>query len=59
MTKKKFYADFHVHPTLKALNSGYPNPKHTIWDDIVAPEPTRNFAKLMKKILVTNLNPLY
>jgi microsomal dipeptidase-like Zn-dependent dipeptidase len=48
MAKKTFYADIHVHPTLKALNSGYPNPRNTIWDDIGGIEPTGNFARLMK-----------
>jgi microsomal dipeptidase-like Zn-dependent dipeptidase len=48
MAQKTFIADIHIHPTLKALNSGYPKPRKTIWDDIEPVEPIGNFGKLMK-----------
>jgi len=48
MSEKRFIADIHVHPTLKALNSGYPQPRKTIWDDVEGFEPKGNFGKMMK-----------
>ncbi len=49
MVKKTFFADIHIHPTLKAFNSGYPHPRKTVWDDIDAQEPKGNIAKFMKR----------
>ncbi len=49
MTGKKFIADIHVHPTLKAFNSGWPVPRKTIWDNIEAMEPKGGIGKVMKR----------
>lgn len=48
MPEKTIIADIHVHPTLKALNSGYPVARKTIWDDIEPVEPRGNIGKFMK-----------
>ncbi len=42
-----YFADIHVHSTLKSYNSGYPTPKCTIWDDITHAQGTTNPAKLI------------
>lgn len=48
MSDKTIIADIHVHPTLKALHSGYPVPRKTIWDEIEPVEPKGTFGKIMK-----------
>jgi microsomal dipeptidase-like Zn-dependent dipeptidase len=49
MTEKNFFADIHLHPTMKAFNSGWPKPQKTVWDYIGAPEPKGNIGKIMKR----------
>ncbi|MBE2246446.1 MAG: membrane dipeptidase [Candidatus Competibacteraceae bacterium] len=44
-----YFADIHVHSTLKSFNSGYPSPRHTIWDDV-----THNLGKTAPARLIYN-----
>ncbi len=43
----RYFADIHVHSTLKSFNSGYPDPQRTIWDDIDHAQGKTNPAKLI------------
>jgi len=33
MAKGKYFADIHIHPTIKTFNSGRPYPRRNLWDD--------------------------
>lgn len=45
-----FFADIHVHSTLKSFNSGYPKPEQTVWDDIEHAQGETNPAKFIFNI---------
>ncbi len=49
MKKANFYADVHVHPTIKPANSGHPKPKGNMWDDINHVVPSTSTGRLVSK----------
>lgn len=44
-----YFVDIHIHPTLKAFNSGYPQPRKNIWEDIVHRLGKSNPARFVHK----------
>jgi microsomal dipeptidase-like Zn-dependent dipeptidase len=48
MSKNNYYADIHLHPTLKAFNSGSPKAKKNIWEDIHHKSAKTNSGKFVE-----------
>jgi microsomal dipeptidase-like Zn-dependent dipeptidase len=48
MTSIPYFADIHLHPTLKSFNSGWPKPRKNIWESIKHASGTWNVAKMVE-----------
>ena len=49
MRRANFYADVHVHPTIKSANSGHPKPSSNIWEDIEHILPVSSMGRLVSR----------
>lgn len=47
MPDELYFADIHIHPNLKAFNSGYPKPKKNLWETIEHKVGKSNPAKFV------------
>ena len=45
MSSGKYFADIHIHPTIKTFNSGHPHPRKNLWEDFEHVIGKTNLAK--------------
>lgn len=44
-----YFADIHVHPTMKPANSGHPKPRYNLWEDFKHVDPTYNTSRYVSR----------